>query len=160
MITVMAYGVITEKIGVKGEHEKEQLICSALEDAQNMGLSTINIDGTSKSYSYKMAFSAVHIIVPKDRKEEALQAGMEAGATGVTVMEAHGFGLGAMENFYNRLHHENTDANLMFIVPAKKVEAIIRNVMKKLDIVGEGAGIAYSHPIENLKGISLKSEDL
>jgi hypothetical protein len=75
-------------------------------------------------------------------------------------MQAQGFGLTNMEQMYNRFHHENTDVNLMFIVPTRKVEAIIRNVMDKLDIVGEGAGIAYSHPIENLKGISLKSEDL
>ncbi len=164
MITVMSYGVITEKMGIKGEHEKEKEhldeIRHALEDAQNMGLSTVNIDGTNKSHSYKMPFSAVHVIVPKERKEEAIRAGMQAGATGVTIMEAHGFGLKEMENLYNRLNHENTDVNVMFIVPTRKVESIIRNVMDKLDIVGEGAGIAYSHPIENLKGISMRSEDL
>jgi nitrogen regulatory protein PII len=156
----MSYGVITEKMGIKGEHEKEELICNAIEDAQNMMLSTVNIDGTSTSHSYKMPFSAVHVIVPNDKKELAIQTGLEAGASGVTIMQAQGFGLTNMEQMYNRFHHENTDVNLMFIVPTKKVEAIIRNVMDKLDIVGEGAGIAYSHPIENLKGISLKSEDL
>ncbi len=164
MITVMSYGVITKKMGVKGKHEreKEQLeeIRHAIEDAHNMSLSTINIDGTSQRHSYLMPFSAVHVIVPKERKEDAIHAGMEAGATGVTIMEAHGFGLNEMENFYNRLKHENTDVNVIFIVPARKVENIIKNVMDKLDIVGEGAGIAYSHPIENLKGISMRSDDL
>jgi len=164
MITVMTYGVITEKMGIKGEHEKEaehlREIRSAFEDAQNMGLSTVNIDGTSQNYSYKMPFSAVHVIVPQERKQEAIEAGMEAGATGVTIMEAHGFGLKEMDHFYNRLHNENTDLNIMFIVPTKKVESIIRNVMDKLDLVGEGKGIVYSHLIENLKGISLRKEDL
>ena len=164
MITVMAYGVITEKMGIKGEREKERQkmldIRHALEDAHDMGLTTVNIDGTSKRHSYVMPFAAVHVIVPKERKEEAVLAGMEAGATGVTIYEAHGFGLKEMENLYNRLHAQNSDLDVMFIVPARKVETIVKNVMDKLDIVGEGAGIAYSHPIENLKGLSLRSEDL
>ncbi len=164
MITVMSYGVITEKMGIKGEHEKEekhiQEIRNAFEDAQNMGLSTVNIDGTTQKYSYKMPFSAVHVIVPKEKKQLVIESGMEAGATGVTIMEAQGFGLKEKENFYNRLYTESTDVNVMFIVPTKKVEKIIRNVMDRLDLIGEGAGIIYSNPIENLKGISLSKEDL
>ena len=164
MITVMSYGVIAEKMGIKGEHEKERKqledIRHALEDAHNIGLTTVNIDGTNKRHSYAMPFSAVHVIIPKERKEEAVLAGLEAGATGVTIYEAQGFGLKQVENIYNRLHSENSDLDIMFIVQTRKVEAIIKNVMDKLDIVGEGAGIAYTHPIENLKGLSLRSEDL
>ncbi len=164
MITVMSYGVITERMGIKGEHEKEQEqlqeIRHALEDAHDMTLSTINIDGMGQRHSLLLPFSAVHVIVPKERKIEAITAAMEAGATGATVMEAHGFGLKEAENLYNRLHHENSDYNIMFIVPTKKVEPVTRLVMKRLDLVGEGAGVIYSYPIENLKGLSLRREDL
>ncbi len=164
MLTVMLYGVITEKMGIKGKHELEEIhmdeLRHALEDANNMGLSTVNIHGTDKRHSYEMAFSAVHIIVPNTKKDEALLAAKEAGATGVTIMEAYGMGLDEMDNFYNRLESTNTDVNLMFIVPSKKVNDIIYSVMHKLDIVGEGAGISYSYPISHLKGLTLKSSDL
>lgn len=164
MITVMAYGIITEKIGVKGQHELEAIhideLRHALEDAENMDLSTVNIHGTHKRHSYLQAFSCVHIIVPTSRKDEALIAAKAAGATGVTIMEAHGMGLSEMDNFYNRLESTATDVNLMFIVPTKKVDAIIQKVMHDLDIVGEGEGIAYSYPISHLKGLTLKSGDL
>ncbi len=164
MITVMLYGVITEKMGIKGHHEIEQEhmieLRHALEDANNMGLTTINVDGTDMRHSFVMPFSSLHIIVPNERKEAALLAAKEAGATGVTIGQAHGMGLQELDNFYNRLQHEDTDVDLMFLVPTKKVDAIIQHVMHELDIVGSGEGIAFAYPVSHLKGLSLKSEHL
>ena len=164
MITVMAYGVITERMGIKGQHELEEIhldeLRHALEDAENMGLSTVNVHGTDKRHSYDMQFSAVHVIVPHNREEKALLAAKEAGARGVTIMTAHGMGLEEMANFYNRLHSDSTDSNLMFITPTRKVNNMIKTIMNTLDITGEGDGISYSYPITNLKGLTLKSSDL
>lgn len=164
MITVMLYGVITERIGVKGEREKEKLhqdeLRQAIEDVHNMGLSTIHIHGTSKRHSYNMPFSCVHVIVPQEDEDKALMAAREAGATGVTITKAHGMGLEKMENFYNRLHAAETDSNLMFITKTKNVDAIIKSIITELDITGDGAGIAYSYPITHLKGLSLNLNDV
>jgi len=164
MITVMFYGIITERMGVKGEHEIEQLhideLRHAIEDVHNMGLSTINIQGTDRRHSYDMPFSAVHVIVPTDKEEIALRAAREAGARGVTITKAHGMGLEKLENLFNRLHEGESDSNLMFITQTKRVDAIIKAVVDELDLTGEGAGIAYSHPISHLKGLTLKLDDL
>jgi len=164
MLTVMIYGVITEKIGVKGEHEKQEInideLRSALEDVNNMELSTVNIMGTHKSHSYTMAFSAVHVIVPKDKEEEALIAARNAGARGVTIMHAHGMGLEKMENFYNRLHSDASDSNLMFITQSKNVDKIIKEILTKLDITGEGNGLTFAYPVSHIKGLRLKLDDL
>ena len=164
MITVMAYGVITEKMGVKGQHELEEIhldeLRHAIEDVNNMGLSTVKVHGTDKNHSYEMPFSAVHVIVPHDKEEEALLSAKEAGARGVTIMTAHGMGLEEMDNFYNRLHSDSTDSNLMFITTTKNVDKMIHTIMHDLDITGDGDGISYSYPINNLKGLSLKTGDL
>jgi len=164
MITVMLYGVVSAKLGLKGKHEKEreQLfeLRQALEDARNMGLATINVDGKGQRHSIDMLFSSVHIIVPIHRRDEALLAAQEAGATGVTITDAHGMGLEEVENFYNRLEHEATDVDLMFLVPSRMVDGIIRNVMDKLDIVGQGDGIAFAYPVTHVKGLSLKREHI
>jgi nitrogen regulatory protein PII len=164
MLTVMLYGLITERMGVKGEHEKEQIhlneLRHALEDVNNMQLSTINVEGTDKSHSYDMAFSAVHVIVPKDKTEDALIAAREAGARGVTIMEAHGMGVADMDNFYNRLQTESTDANLMFITKTKNVDSIIKAILEKLDITGEGHGLTFAYPVSHIKGLRLKVEDI
>ena len=164
MITVMAYGVITDKMGIKGQHELEEIhideLRHALEDANNMGLSTVNVHGTDKRHSYEMQFSAVHVIVPHDMEEKALLSARDAGARGVTIMKAHGMGLEEMENFYNRLHADSTDSNLMFITPTKNVDKITNAIMHDLDITGQGEGISFAYPVHNLKGLTLKSSDL
>ncbi len=167
MLTVMLYGIITDKMGVKGQRELEEIHMSelrnALEDADDMSLSTIRvhgIDGEDKRHSYKMPFSAVHIIVPNERKDKALIAAKKAGARGVTIMQAHGMGLKEMDNFYNRLESKATDVNLMFIVPTRRVKKIIFKIMHDLDIIDEGEGISYSYPISHLKGLTLKTKDL
>ncbi|QOY54714.1 DUF1538 domain-containing protein [Candidatus Sulfurimonas marisnigri] len=164
MITVMAYGIITEKMGVKGQHELEEMhldeLQHALEHAEDMGLSTVSVHGTGKRHSYKIQFSAVHIVVPRELEDKALISARDAGARGVTIMKAHGMGLEEMDNFYNRLNSEVSDSNLMFITPTKNVAQIIKKVIKDLDITGGGEGIAYSYPITHLKGLTLKMSDL
>jgi len=164
MLTVMMYGIITEKMGVQGVHEKELIhqdeLRHAIEDVHNMNLSTINIQGTDKRHSYAMPFSAVHVIVPTEQEEKALIAARDAGARGVTITKAHGMGLEKLENLFNRLHEGESDSNLMFITQTKNVDNIIKAIVTELDITGEGAGIAYSHPITHLKGLTLKLDDL
>ena len=164
MLTVMLYGIITEKMGIMGAHEKEAIhideLRHALEDVNDMSLSTINVQGTDKRHSYSMAFSAVHVIVPQNKQEEALLAAREAGARGVTIMTAHGMGLEEMENFYNRLHSDATDANLMFITQTKNVDRIIKEIISRLDITGEGNGLTFSYPVSHIKGLRLKIDDL
>ncbi len=168
MLTVMLYGVITDKMGVKGEHEKKELtkeltidgLRHALEDVNNMELSTVSILGTDRTHSYTMPFSAVHVIVPKDRQDEELLAARDAGARGLTIMQAHGMGLEKMENFYNRLHSEETDANLMFITQSKNVDKIIKEIITRLDITGYGNGLTFAYPVSHIKGLRLKLDDL
>ena len=164
MITVMLYGVITEKLGLKGaqEKEEEQLfeLRQAIEDAYDMGLATVNVDGIGHRHSTALPFSAVYLIVPMEKREQALRVAQEAGATGVTVTKAHGMGLDNADNFYNRLEEESTDVKLMFLMPTKMVDAVIRRSIDELDIVGEGHGIVYAYPLSHIKGITLKREHL
>ena len=164
ILTVMVYGIVVEKIGVKGKKELLRIklgeLRYALDDASNMKLSTINIHETDKRHSYRAQFSTVHVIVPKEKEEKALLIAKEAGATGVTITESHGMGLKEMTNFYNRLHSGNTDVNLMFIMLTKRVDKMVQKIMLELDIVGEGAGIIYSQPITHLKGLTLSIEDV
>jgi len=164
IITVMLYGIIVDKIGVKGKQELLDIklgeLRYALSDASNMRLSTVNIHDTDKRHSYRAHFSTVHVIVPKEKEEKALMIAKNAGVTGVTITEAHGMGLKEMANFYNRLHSGNTDVNLMFITLSKRVDKLVQRFMLELDMVGEGDGIVYSQPISHLKGLTLTIDDL
>lgn len=161
MITVMLYGVLTEKLGVKSDTEIEtaNILRDALVDAENMDLATVNIDGSDRRHSLKMSFSAVVIIVPKDKKLDAMQAASAAGASGVTVLRADGMGLGAMDNFY-RTSFEANDSLLLFLLPEIRVNAVIKSIIHSLHITTTGKGIAFAFPLTHMKGISLSRRDI
>lgn len=163
MITVMLYGVITEKLGFKTNAQREiepSLIYEdSLKHVEDMTLATINIDGTHQRHSLSLAFNAVVIIVPVDKKLEAINAANAAGATGVTVLRGDGIGLGGLDNFY-RANFEATDSVLLFLLPEYKVDKVIKNIIHTLHITTTGRGVAFSFPLTHMKGISLTKEDL
>jgi len=167
MITVLLYGIIAEKFHIKSDSESadadEKLgtnkIHGSLEGADDMSLSTINLDATGLRHSLSLSFSAVVVIVPMDKKDDALHAAKDAGASGVTVLNASGMGLAELDNIF-RHSHEETDVLLLFIVPTMIVDNIIREVIRKLHITTSGDGIVFTVPISHMKGISMRQEDL
>jgi len=167
MITVLMYGIIAEKLHLKSDSEiaKEDesaasvKIHGSLEGVDDMSLSTVNLDATDLRHSLNLAFSAVIIIVPMDKKDDALHAAREAGASGVTILNAAGMGLNELDNIF-RHTHEETDVLLLFLVPNMIVEPIIKEIIKKLHITTSGDGVAFTVPISHMKGISMRQEDL
>ena len=161
MITVMLYGIITEKLGVKSDTEIEaaNILRDNLIDAENMDLATVNIDGSDRRHSLPMDFYAVVIIVPMDKKIDAIQAANKAGASGVTVLRADGMGLGKMDNFY-RTGFEANDALLLFLLPSGMVNPVIKAIIHSLHITTTGKGIAFAFPLTHMKGISLSRHEI
>jgi len=161
MLTVMLYGILTEKLGIKSDTEIEtaNILRDALVDAENMDLATVNVDGTHLRHSLKMSFYAVVIIVPEDKKEDALQAATTAGATGVTVLKTQGIGLEGMNNMF-RTSVESNGVMLLFILPQIKVNGIIQAIIHSLHITTTGKGMAFSFPLTHMKGISLNRHEI
>jgi len=167
MITVMVYGILAEKLHIKSdseiadEDEKSGIskIHGSLESADDMSLSTINLDATNLRHSMSLNFSAVIVIVPEEKKDDALHAARDAGASGVTILNASGMGLAELDNIF-RHSHEETDVLLLFIVPSMIVDNIIREIIRKLHITTSGDGIAFTVPISHMKGISMRQEDI
>ena len=161
MITVMLYGVITERIGIKSDTqiEKEELLKDTLIDAENMDLATVNIDGSKVRHSLSLQFSAVVIIVPEDKKLDAIAAAHKVGASGVTVLRADGIGLEEMGNFY-RTSFEANDSLLLFLLPQHLVNEVIKSIIHTLHITTTGKGVAFAFPLSHMKGISLSKEDI
>jgi len=167
MITVMIYGIIAEKLHIKSDSEIAEedekaganKIHGSLEGVDDMSLSTINLDATHLRHSMNLDFSAVIVIVPKEKKDDALHAAKDAGASGVTVLNASGMGLAELDNIF-RHSHEETDVLLLFIVPSMIVNNIIKEIIRKLHITTSGDGIAFTVPITHMKGISMRQEDI
>ncbi len=161
MITVMLYGILTEKLGVKTDTEIEaaNILRDALVDAENMDLATVNIDGSDVRHSLPMDFSAVVVIVPKNKKVDAIQAAHKVGASGVTVFKADGIGFNTINNFY-RSSSEANDVVLLFLLPQSLVNPVIKSIIHSLHITTTGKGIAFAFPLTHMKGISLSRHDI
>ncbi len=161
MITVMVYGILTEKLGVKSDTEIEtaNILRDALIDAENMDLATVSVDGSDRRHSFKMAFSAVVILVPKNKKVDAIQAAHNAGASGVTVLRADGIGFGGLDNYY-RTSFEANDSLLLFLLPERLVNPVIKSIIHSLHITTSGKGLAFAFPLTHMKGISLSRKEI
>lgn len=161
MLTVMIYGVLTEKLGIKSDTDIEtsNILKEALIDAENMDLATVSVDGSDRRHSFKMAFSAVIIIVPTNKKVDAIQAAHNAGASGVTVMRADGIGFGELDNYY-RASFEADDSLLLFLLPERMVNPVIKAIIHSLHITTNGKGLAFAFPLSHMKGISLSRKEI
>jgi len=160
IVTVMLYGIAVQKIGIRSDSEIEARneLRSALEQAQDMGLATVSIGGNNERiHSLSMPFSAVMVIVPEEKKEDALRAAHEGGASGVTMFKADGMGLSEMDKLY-RTPQDMQDLALLFIVPTGIVNNVLKRILHHLHITSSGDGIAFSFPLSHIKGISLKEE--
>jgi nitrogen regulatory protein PII len=159
MITVMLYGIIAEKLNIKSNTEIEKEAVDINDVNVVNDVSSINLKSNTSLGIYNLDFSALVLIVPKDKEIDALDAARDAGATGVTSLNASGMGLEELDNFYRQAMVES-DKLLLFIIPTKLVDGIIKEVIKRLHLTTDGDGIAFSVPISNMKGISLRQEDV
>jgi len=161
MITVMAYGILIEKLEVKSDTqiEKENLLHDNIIDADNMSLATVKIDGTSTRHSFELEFSAVVIIVPNERRFDAIEAAKNVGASGVTVIPAEGIGFENMTNIYRR-SFEHNESLLLFLLPEYLVNDVVKSIIHSLDLTTTGRGVAFAFPLTHMKGISLSKEDI
>jgi len=164
MITVMGYGILTDRLNIKGDHELEnELEKSISSEAKvamhDIGINTVNIDGGTIRTDLDIQFSAVYTILPSDKVDDALNAAKNAGAGGVTIMKGHGAGLKELDNMY-RMTTDTTDAILIFILPENIIHKVLNELNVKLHLSTTGSGIVYSMPIEHMRGISISQENI
>ncbi len=165
MITVMLYGVVIDKLKIKTDTQLDQQYKTS-EGLENpfrpkIGHSVI-IDGEHQPDLAKkmdLHFNALVVIVPKDKKELAVESAKSAGASGVTILDAEGMGLSKFDNLF-RVNHEVSDAVLIFFLPTHMVNDVLEAIIHRLHINSTEDGIAFTFPINQLNGISLRQVDV
>ena len=161
MITVMAYGIYTDRFGVKGDHELEaELEAELFSDSMDIDtMNIVNIDGSEEKTTVDVGFSAVYAIVPSEKVDDAMTAARSSGAGGVTMMNAKGAGLKGIDNLY-RMIGDRKDNVLIFILPENLVHRVVHELNVKLHLSTTGSGLVYSIPIQYMKGISISQENI
>lgn len=165
MITVMLYGVLAKQLRLKTDTQIEHPIIIPDEVEKPHVYAdehTVLIDGVNHpnlSKQLNLSFSCLVAIVPKDKKEIAVEAAKSAGASGVTILDAEGMGLSKFDNLF-RVNHELNDSVLIFILPNHMVNGVLQAIIRRLHINAEADGLAFTFPIRSLNGISLRQADI
>ncbi len=165
MLTVMIYGVAIDRFKVRTDTQIDEQYKTA-KDVENpfrpkIGHSVI-VDGKplpELADELDLHFSALVLIVPKDKKELAVESAKNAGASGVTILDAEGMGLSKFDNLF-RVNHEISDTVLIFLLPNHMINGVLEAIIHRLHINSTEDGIAFTFPINQLNGISLRQVDV
>nr|MBS9778636.1 DUF1538 family protein [Gammaproteobacteria bacterium] len=171
IITVMLYGIVIERLGFKSDTEIEiendkttpHVVTPDLKNPfSHVSEHSVLVNGKSEptlATELNLSFSVLVVIAPKDKKEIAVEAAKGAGASGVTILDAEGMGLSKFDNLF-RVNHEVSDTLLMFILPNHMIKDVLDAIIQRLHINSEEDGIAFTFPINQLNGVSLRQSDL
>lgn len=99
-----------------------------------------------------MKFDIVIAIVPFEKEADAIEAVKQAGATGATVVSAHGTDIKEARTFFG-LTVELKQSLILSIVERHMSHKIIRAVHDALDMELPGMGIVFSFQIEAVMGL-------
>jgi nitrogen regulatory protein PII len=158
MITVMLYGIISERFGSVAENAEKDVAHDEFDEFDSEH-TIVNSHDSSTVHHLKIEFDAVVAIIPEGEKEHALNVAREAGASGVTIMDGQGMGIQEMVSFY-RTSAEVQDSVLLFILPSTLSKRVVNNLTRKLHLTTTGDGIVFSMPISNLRGISVDQKHI
>jgi nitrogen regulatory protein PII len=99
-----------------------------------------------------MKFDIVIAIVPFEKECDAIDAIKKAGATGATVISAHGTGIKEAKTFF-RLTVELKQSIILSIVERHMSQKIIKATYDALDMDLPGRGIVFSFQIDAVMGL-------
>tara|TARA_B100000686_G_C16696703_1_gene920953 strand:- start:60 stop:407 length:348 start_codon:yes stop_codon:yes gene_type:complete len=102
-----------------------------------------------------MRFKVILAMVNEDHQEKVIQAAKEAGATGVTILNARGEGIRGQKSFFG-LNVEVQKEVLLFLVEDFISDDIMDAIFKAGQFKERGNGIAFSLLVE--RGIGLESQ--
>lgn len=99
-----------------------------------------------------MRFKVILALVNDDYQNEVINAAKEAGATGVTILNARGEGIHKQKSFFGLTMEMQKDM-LLFLVEDFKSNDIMDAIHKSGHLDEKGNGIAFSWMIERAIGL-------
>ncbi len=101
----------------------------------------------------KTVYSLIISIVNRGFSDEVMDAAREAGAKGGTILYGHGAGIHEAETFFGISIHPEKE--LVLVLTSNEARPkIMQNIVKRVGMDSEGAGITFSMPVTNVEGIA------
>ncbi|PTD96154.1 P-II family nitrogen regulator [Pseudothauera lacus] len=99
-----------------------------------------------------MKFAVLVAILADDLEEKALEIAREAGAAGVTILDARGIGAQEKKTFFG-LTYEGSQSVLVFVLEKKLSLTVLKKLTEQLNLRTESKGVVFTLPLEHIAGI-------
>ncbi|MDO9599766.1 MAG: transcriptional regulator [Azoarcus sp.] len=101
-----------------------------------------------------MKFSVLVAILAEDLEEKALDVARQAGAGGVTILDARGIGAEQKKTFFG-LTYEGSQSVLIFVLERKLSLTVLKRLNAALDLKNDSRGVLFTIPLEHIAGIDV-----
>lgn len=99
-----------------------------------------------------MKFAALVAILADDLEEQAIESAREAGAGGVTILDARGIGTREKETFFG-LPYEDSQSVLLFVLEQELSARVLERLTRDLELDTHSKGVVFTLPLEHVAGI-------
>ncbi len=101
----------------------------------------------------KFEHELIVCIVNEGFGEAVMDAAREVGATGGTILDAHGTANKEAEKFFSITIQPEKEM-VMILIPSKLKEDVLHALYKSVGLNTPGHGIAFALPVDNVVGLS------
>lgn len=105
-----------------------------------------------------MRFSALVAVLPDELEQKAVEAAREAGAAGVTIMDARGIGAEARKSFLG-MTYEGSQSVLLWVLEKRLALTVLKSLFRELGLDQDPRGVAFITDISHLAGIDRRQID-
>jgi len=99
-------------------------------------------------------FSVLVAILAEELEEKAIDVARQAGAGGVTILDARGIGAKEKKTFFG-LTYEGSQSVLIFVLEKKLSLAVLKSLTEAFDLKNQSKGVAFTLPLDHISGIDL-----
>jgi len=104
-----------------------------------------------------MRFKLIIATVKPNVTDSIVDAAKEAGATGATIIPAHGTGIHEAKTFFGLTLEAQTDS-VMFLLEERLVETVMKAIYETGHFEKPGTGIAFVLPVDQVAGLESQIE--
>ncbi|MBK1672431.1 transcriptional regulator [Ectothiorhodospira shaposhnikovii] len=102
-----------------------------------------------------MKFAVLVAILADNLEEKAIDVAKQAGAGGVTIVDARGIGAKEKKTFFG-LTYEGSQSVLLMVLEKKLSLAVMKALRDELDLKSHSHGVVFTVPLEHIAGIDMR----
>jgi hypothetical protein len=102
-----------------------------------------------------MKFSVLVAILAEDLEEKAIDIAKQAGAGGVTLLDARGIGAKEKKTFFG-LTYEGAQTVMLCVLEKKLSLVVMKALCRELDLTQHTRGVVFTLPLDHIAGIGTR----